>query len=151
MPPDNVLFGPAQHPNPRHSGKVPNTQWKVSYTTGVEVDGLKNNLLGLLAITALGLTVRVGTTSVCSLSPDKIKQQFPKVFQGLGNLGGEYHIPDAEPYALFTARHVPLPLRSKVSEELDWMVKAGVISKVSEPTPWCAGMVVALKKSEAIR
>ena len=31
------------------------------------------------------------------------------------------------------------------------MEKLGVIRKVSEPTPWCAGMVVAPKKSGAIR
>jgi len=30
------------------------------------------------------------------------------------------------------------------------MDKAGVISKVSEPTPWCAGMVVVPKKSGGV-
>ena len=48
-------------------------------------------------------------------------------------------------------RHVPLPLRAKVAEELDRMENAGVISKVSEPTPWCAGMVVVPKKSGQVR
>ena len=31
------------------------------------------------------------------------------------------------------------------------MEKAGVISKVTEPTPWCAGMVVVLKQDGAVR
>ena len=31
------------------------------------------------------------------------------------------------------------------------MEQAGVISKVSEPTPWCAGMVVVPKKSGNVR
>jgi len=31
------------------------------------------------------------------------------------------------------------------------MEAAGVISKVDEPTPWCAGMVVVPKKSGAVR
>ena len=31
------------------------------------------------------------------------------------------------------------------------MEKAGVISKVSEPTPWCAGMVVVPKKTGKVR
>ena len=31
------------------------------------------------------------------------------------------------------------------------MEKVGVISKVSEPTPWCAGMVVIPKKSGSMR
>ena len=42
--------------------------------------------------------------------------------------------------------HVPLPLRPKVTEELDRMEREGVISRVHEPTPWCGGMVVVPKK-----
>ena len=79
---------------------------------------------------------------------------FPKLFKGLGTLAGDYHIqlrPDAKPQALFTPRHVPLPLRPQVAEELERMETAGVISKVSEPTPWCAGMVVVPKKSGSVR
>ena len=67
------------------------------------------------------------------------KRKFPKVFQGLGTLSGDYHIqlrPDAKPHALFTLHHVALPLRPKVAAELERMEKAGVISKVSEPTQW---------------
>ena len=50
-------------------------------------------------------------------------------------------------HALFTARHVPLPLRPKVKDKLEKMEAMGVITKVDEPTPWCAGMVVAPKKN----
>ena len=81
-------------------------------------------------------------------------QQFPSVFQGLGNLGEEYEIclqPDATPHSLFAPRHVPLPLRPKVKTELDRMETIGFITKVDEPTPWCAGMVVVPKKDGAIR
>ena len=45
----------------------------------------------------------------------------------------------------------PLPLRPKVEEELARMEEMGVISKVNEPTPWCAGMVVVPKRSGSIR
>ena len=55
------------------------------------------------------------------------------------------------PYAIFTPRNVPIPLRSKVKEELDRMEKMGVIAKVTQPTPWCAGMVVVPKKSGDVR
>ena len=65
-------------------------------------------------------------------------------------MSDEYEIrlkPDAKPHALFTARHVPIPLREKVRTELQRMEDLGVISKIDQPTPWCAGMVVVPKKS----
>ena len=46
---------------------------------------------------------------------------------------------------------IRIPMRAKVKEELDRMEKAGVISKVTEPTPWCAGMVVVPKQDGAVR
>ena len=85
---------------------------------------------------------------------DTIQEQFAEVFEGLGTLGEEYKIQlkeNATPYSLFTPRNVPLPLRDKVQEELERMETMGVISKVDEPTPWCAGMVVVPKKSGAVR
>ena len=75
-------------------------------------------------------------------------------FQGLGSFGDEYTInlkEGAVPYAIFTPCHVPMPLRTKVKDELDRMESLNVISKVEEPSPWCAGMVVIPKKSGAIR
>ena len=76
------------------------------------------------------------------------------MFRDLGNLGEEYHIKMREglrPYGLFTPRNVPIPPRTKVKEELDRMEELGVIAKVTEPTPWCAGMVVVPKKSGSVR
>ena len=67
---------------------------------------------------------------------------------------GEYDIqlrPDAKPRAIFTPSHIPLPLRTQVADELNRMEEAGVISKVTQPTPWCAGMVVVPKKSGKVR
>jgi len=120
------------------------------------VKGLRSNLLGLPAIKALNLATRLDetTTESTSLSSAYIHQRFKKVFQGLGNLGEEYHIrlkPGATPFALFTPRRVPLPLREKVSEELKRMETMGVISRVDTPIPWYAGMVVAPKKSGSVR
>ena len=97
----------------------------------------------------LQLAKRIDETSLSS--PD-IKRQFSEVFEGLGTLGDTIRLKeDAKPHALFTPRNVSLPLREKVREELDRMEELGVISKVSEPTPWCAGMVVVPKKSGAVR
>ena len=81
-------------------------------------------------------------------------QSFPKLFQGLGTLKGDYQIqlkPDAKPFALYTSRNVPIPLCEKVKQELEHMEKLGVISKVDKPTLWCAGMVVVPKKSGDVR
>jgi len=67
--------------------------------------------LGLSAINALELAVRVD--SVNNIPTTDVKEQFPSVFSGLGNLGEEYEIhlkPGAVPYSLYTPRHVPLPL-----------------------------------------
>lgn len=49
---------------------------------------------------------------------------------------------DATLKAFSTPRRVPLPLRAKGKEELDWMENMGVVSQVSSPTEWCVRAVV---------
>ena len=113
------------------------------------IEGLKNNLLGLPAIIALQLL-----TKIDSIQPGNVQKSFPRLFQGLGTLKGDYQIQlksDSKPYALYTARNVPIPLCVKVKQELTRMEKLGVISKVDKPTRWCAGMVVVPKKSGDVR
>ena len=100
------------------------------------VKGLKTNLLGLLAITALELAVQMDSTTE---QMTDIQRRYPFIFQGLGNLRKEFEIhlkPGAVPRSLFTPRHVPLPLQPKVQDELNRMELIGVISKVDEPTSW---------------
>ena len=112
------------------------------------VKGIQNNLLGLPAIKALKMLAKVETIQ------KTILEQYPSLFTGLGTLSGEYKIelkPDAKPFALYTPRNVPFPLREKVQKELGRMESLGVISKVEKPSSWCAGMVVVPKKSGAIR
>ena len=111
------------------------------------IQNLKVNLLGFPAITTLKILIWVNAIGA---QEQDIKKQFPKLFKGLGDLGEEYHIrlkEGAVPYCLYTPRNVPIPLRSKVLEELNKMESMGVISKVSEPTEWCARMVVVPKWS----
>ena len=77
-----------------------------------------------------------------------VADKFPSIFQGLGNFGESYTIklkPGAKPHAIYTSRHVAMPLRSKF-QELDHMESMNVISKVVEPTPWCVDIGGCAKK-----
>lgn len=108
------------------------------------VNNLTKPLLGLPAIRALTLVKRVHTVQV----GEDIIKCYPTVFKGLGKLTAPYKIelkPGATPYALSAPRRVPLPLRDKVRTELDRMEAMGVMSKVTQPTSWCAGLVVVPK------
>ena len=61
------------------------------------VSGLKSNLLGLPAITALNLAASLDATTEAK---SDIREKFPSVFHGLGNLSKEYRIKlkvDAKP------------------------------------------------------
>ena len=110
---------------------------------------LKQSLLGLPAIQALHLLAHVDGVATPISWPDR----YPALFTGLGTFQGDYEIQlkqDAKPFSLFTCRKVPLPMRKKVKEELICMESLGVISKVEEPTEWCAGMVVVPKKSGSV-
>ena len=107
--------------------------------------------MGLPTITGLQLIVLVD-----AIQSDRaaLQQMFPSLFTGLGTLQNKYNIrlkPDAKPFALSTARHVPIPLRAKVQAELEYMQSLNVISKVDQPTPWCVGMVVVPKKAGKVR
>ena len=115
------------------------------------IRGLMNCLLGLPAIVALQLLQRVDSVVEEALA---IQSRYKAVFIGLGTIGDQYQIllkEGAKAHTLHTPRHVPIPLRNKVREELNRMEAMGVISKIDEPTEWCVGMVIVPKKSGAVR
>ena len=83
-----------------------------------------------------------------------VQNRFPSVFQGLGNQGEPYTIKlqqNSTLFALNMPRAIPLPLLSRVQAKLTKMETQGMISKVDQPTPWCAGMAAVPKKSGVIR
>ena len=93
----------------------------------------------------------VDNVETCS---EQIIADHPKLFTGLGSLEGEYHIelePDSVPFSLSNPRRVAIPLMQKVKKELEAMEASGIISRVEQPTDWCAGMVVVPKQSGKIR
>ena len=109
---------------------------------------LQHNLLGLPAIRDLEIITGIDAVEL------SIPDCYSALFNGLGTFKGEYTInlkPDAQPFSLFTPRNVPIPLREKVTQELQRMESLGVISRVTEPTPWCAAMVVVPKPSGSVR
>ena len=113
------------------------------------VNNLQMSLLGRPAIASLRLVSRVK-----SVADQRLPYMHPDLFQGLGKIPGKYHIQlkdDAQPFALSTPRRVALPLQPKGKSELQRMEQLGVISKVDEPTDWCAGMVVVPKQDGKVR
>ena len=151
--PQKLLYGPAMSPLTVLGQFTANLTY--NHVTCKQkifvVKGLKNNLLGLPAITSLSLISRMSTVHY---NTHEVKKNFSHLFQGLGSLGNEYEIhlkEDAKPVSLHTARNIPLPLRGKVQQELKRMESMGVISPVTEPSPWCSGMVVVPKPSGQVR
>ena len=79
---------------------------------------------------------------------------YPSLFKGLGTITGEYHISlqdGAKPFAISTPRRIPLPLIPKVKQELERMEAMGVITRVEQPTDWCAGIVLVPKPNGNLR
>ena len=117
------------------------------------VHGLQQALLGRPAIEALKLLSRVNMVEDVRGTED-IVLKYADRFEGLGKLAGEYHIelePGAKPYALSTPRRVAVLVIPKVKEELQRMEQMGIIRQVTEPSEWCAGMVVVPKASGKVR
>ena len=150
------LFGPGHSPLSVKGVvniEVKTTDGKHAETEIFVIEDLKEPLLGRPAIDALHLVERVHTVKTPDIR-DEVKEKYPKLFTGLGELHGEFRIelePNAKPFALTTPRRVALPLMEKVKKEIERMEKLAVISKVDQPTDWCAGMVVVPKKDGNVR
>ena len=112
------------------------------------IRSLHTPLLGKPAIEALQLL-----TFLNGIKLDDIIRKFPTLFTGLGRLKDSYKIKlaGAAPYALSVPQRVAVPLLPKMKLEIERMVKMGVITEVTEPTDWCAGMVVVSKPSGKVR
>ena len=80
--------------------------------------------------------------------------EFPEVFdRQLGKLAGKQTLrlkEDSQPVVM-ASRRVSVNQRPGLKKELDRLTKLGVIEHVSKPTPWLSQLVVATKKSGAIR
>ncbi|KAJ8405712.1 hypothetical protein AAFF_G00316920 [Aldrovandia affinis] len=145
-----VLKGPGRVPL-KVKGKFTATLSKRNKTTKEDVyvmEGLSTPLLSRPAAKALQLVARLEDVSLDS--KETIKQEFPKLFSGLSKMEGEYNIvlkPAGGKAFLPLKAQAHLPLLPKIKDELHRMEKQGVISKVEEPTEWCAPMMVVPKSA----
>ncbi len=153
-PAQRVLRGPCNHAltvKGQFTGKLRWGDREVDEEIFV-VGSLKRQLLGRPAIEALHLVTHIGAIE----DPRRLNpfDQFPNLFRGLGKLEGNYSIKlqeGAKPFSLSVPRRVAIPLRNAVTEELERMERLGVIARVTEPTEWCAGMVVVPKANNKVR
>ena len=91
-------------------------------------------------------------TSPSVLSEEWILKEYCDVFEGLGCMDGLYHMEVDETVrpVVHPPRKVPVALRDRLKEELDKLVKEGIITPVTEPTKWVSSLVL-VNKPEKLR
>jgi len=84
------------------------------------------------------------------LTLEDIMKEFPTVFQGLGQMPGEYKIElkeNATP-VVHPPRKVPIIVKPSLKSKLDEMEKFKIIASVQEPTDWVSSVVVVAKPNK---
>ena len=88
------------------------------------------------------------------LTVQQVVTQYPRVFKSqLGRFPGMVKIevdPNFQPIITPT-RRIPTALKERFKKEIDRLQNLGVIAQVDRPTPWISSVVVATKKSGALR
>ena len=88
------------------------------------------------------------------LTADQLVTQYPDVFKSqLGCFPGVVHLEvdeNVQPVVTPT-RRIPTALKEKFRHEIKRLEDLGVIAPVAKPTPWVSSVVVATKKSGALR
>ena len=109
--------------------------------------------LDLKACTQLDLVRKILTVTETCLDKDKWLQEFHDVFEGLGEMPGEYHIElkaGATP-VIHLPRRIPLSLYDKLKHTLNNLENEGIVSKVDKPTDWVNSLVIVEKKNGSLR
>ena len=110
-------------------------------------------ILGLKALTQLNLVQRINAIHINTKQKPNLLDNYKDVFQGVGQLPGEYSIKlkeNAEP-VVYPVRRVPESIKLKLKESLDNMVKNKIITPVDEPTDWVHSLVIVEKLDGSLR
>ena len=98
---------------------------------------------------------RLQTTSSQATTHSRVAEEFmhefSTVFDGEVTVmeGETFNISlmeGAKPFCVKAPRTIPFAYRAKLKKELDQLLQQGIITPVTEPTEWCAPIVVAPKK-----
>ena len=126
--------------------KIYNLQFYIVKEDLTPIIGIKTaEELKLLSINN-SLIERVSNVSLI----DKYQEVFDKelgCFEGLHHL----QVDETKKPVIMAQRRVPLALKPKLKLALQDLENKGVITKVTEPTPWLSQLVIAPKKDNSIR
>ena len=117
------------------------------------VNGDYQPVLSLNTSIMLGI-VTLADCDVLSLaiSPtsNTILEEYKDVFEGLGELPGEYKITTDESVKpkVHLPRRVPVAVRPRIKEKLDELVQRNVITPVTKPTEWVSSMLAVIKPNK---
>ena len=117
------------------------------------VNGDYQPILSLNTSITLGI-VTLADCDVLSLtiSPESntILEEYKDVFEGLGELPGEYKIITDERIKpkVHPPRRVPVAVRPQIKEKLDELVQRNVITPVTEPAEWVSSMLAVIKPNK---
>lgn len=96
----------------------------------------------------------VTEVNVCEQYEVDFYREFADVFEGNGFMKNHQCsvslIDGCKPVAI-PSRRLPPALMPSVKEELDRMIALGIIEETSEPSDWCAPLVIARRKNGKIR
>ena len=110
-------------------------------------------LLGAETVQQFGL-ITVNADKIMSLSDEPpTKQDFEDIFLGEEKLEGKLHLEldrTVLPVAL-PVRKVPFAMKEPLKQELDRLVKTGILIPVDVPTDWISSMAVVKKSNGKIR
>ena len=110
-------------------------------------------LIGLSAAQQMRL-VTINEHNLHRVASVALSDDFADVFdKDIGTLQGEVHLrtDDSVIPTVMPTRRIPIAVRPKLEEELNRLVKLGVIAPVEEPTPWVNQIVITQKKSGELR